>query len=92
MVYEIKKRSYDNAKKLGVIIKQSTNPKKKIDVYDKNEKKIASIGAIGYNDYISYLEIDKELAEKKRQQYMKRHAKDINNKNGGYYSFHILWN
>ena len=43
MVYEIKKRSFDNAKKLGVIIKPSTNPKKKIDVYDKNGKKIASI-------------------------------------------------
>ena len=37
MKYRIKKYSYNQAKKLGVVIKPSTNKGKKIDVY-KNEK------------------------------------------------------
>ena len=56
MVYKIKDYSYQQAVKLGVEIKPSTNPKKKIDVY-KNSKKIVSIGAMGYNDYPTYLEM-----------------------------------
>jgi hypothetical protein len=91
MVYKIKEYSFDRAKELGVEIKASTNKKKKIDVY-KNNIKIASIGAIGYMDYPSYLEINKNLAEKKRDNYWKRHKDDVNNKNGnGFYSAHILW-
>jgi hypothetical protein len=35
-------------------VKNSKNKKKKIDVF-KNDKKVASIGAIGYYDYPSYV-------------------------------------
>ena len=35
-MYEIKDRTYKIAKKLGVKIFPSDNPKKKIDVYDYN--------------------------------------------------------
>ena len=49
-MYEITNRTKKNAKKLGVVVKNSTNPKKKIDVF-KDNKKIATIGAVGYNDY-----------------------------------------
>ena len=45
MSYKITNYSYNQAKKLNVEIKPSTNKKKKIDVF-KDNKKIASIGAI----------------------------------------------
>jgi hypothetical protein len=48
------KYSYDQAEKLNVEIKPSSNKKKKIDVF-KNDKKIASIGAIGYLDYPNFI-------------------------------------
>ena len=50
MAYTIKKYSYDKAKKLGVIIKPSTLQGKKIDVFNKKGDKLASIGALGYDD------------------------------------------
>lgn len=91
MTYKIKQYSYKQAEKLGVEIKPSTNPKKKIDVF-KNNKKIVSIGAINFLDYPNYLEIDKEKAEQKKNNYWKRHKNNVNNKNGaGYYSARILW-
>lgn len=90
-MYEIKPYSYKQAKKLGVEIKPSTNPKKKIDVY-KNNEKIASIGAKGYKDYPTYLQEDKNLAEQKRKNYRARHRENLNNKNGnGFWSSNILW-
>jgi len=89
--YIIKDRSYEIARKLGVEIKVSSNPKKKIDVY-KDGKKIASVGAIGYEDYPSYLLKNKELAEKKRKQYIARHKKDIDKiDSNGYFAYHLLW-
>ena len=92
MTYKIKDYSYNQAKKLNVKIKPSTNPNKKIDVFNNDGLKLASIGAVGYNDYPSYLEKDKKLAEIKRQNYWKRHKNNVNNKNGaGYYSARILW-
>ena len=49
MSYKILPYSFEQADKLNVEIKPSTNKNKKIDVF-KNGQKIASIGAIGYND------------------------------------------
>jgi hypothetical protein len=91
-MYEITKYSYDQAKKLGVDIKPSTNKKKKIDVF-KNDKKIASIGASGYGDYPTFLNTKgKEFADKKRDLYRSRHASDLNNKSGnGFWASKILW-
>jgi hypothetical protein len=88
--YRISPYSYNKAKKLGVEIKPSTNPKKKIDVY-KGNKKIASIGAVGYPDFPTYLKEDTGLANKKREQYRKRHKNDLNSKPNGYYANKILW-
>lgn len=91
MSYNILPYSYKQAQLLGVEIKRSTNKKKKIDVY-KNGKKIASIGAIGYNDYPHYLKVDKEIAQEKRAAYYQRHYKDIQKKDSpGYYAAKILW-
>ena len=90
MSYKITNYSYNQAKKLNVNIKPSTNKKKKIDVF-KNEKKIASIGAIGYSDYPTFI-IKKGLdyANERRKLYKQRHKKDIDGKNGKW-ALKILW-
>ena len=54
MAYKILPYSKQQAFKLGVEIKPSTNSLKKIDVF-KNGKKVATIGASGMNDYPTYL-------------------------------------
>ena len=91
-MYEITSYSQQQAKRLGVTIKPSTNKKKKIDVY-KDGKKIASIGAIGYGDYPTFMKTEgKEYAEKRREAYKKRHEKNRNIKGtNGYYADQILW-
>ena len=91
-MYEITSYSQEQAKRLGVTIKPSTNKKKKIDVF-KNGEKIASIGAMGYGDFGVFLkEKGKEYAEKRRQAYKKRHEKDRHVKGtNGYYADQILW-
>jgi len=89
-MYNIKKYSFDQAKKLGVNIKPSKHKNKKIDVY-KDDVYLCSIGDIRYQDYPSYLEINKELAEKHRINYHKRHHKENIEGTKGYYALHILW-
>jgi len=80
-LYEIKQRTYDIAKELGVEVKQSTNNRKKIDVY-KNGQLIAQIGARRTNDYPTYLEMEKKgevpkgYAAERRRLYYLRHKYD----------------
>ena len=90
MTYKITDYSYQQAKKLNVEIKPSSNKKKKIDVF-KNDKKIASIGAVGYNDYPTFI-IKKGLdyANQRKKLYRLRHKKDLNSGNG-YFANKILW-
>lgn len=98
--YKIKPQQLINAKKIGVEIKQSTNKRKKLDVF-KDGKKIASIGGMypdgkPYKDYATYLqELPKKDADKKRKNYLARHSKEPKIKNGkrtpSYYSDVILW-
>ena len=52
-MYDIKTYTNKQAKLIGVTVKPSTSKAKKIDVY-KDNKKIASVGAIGYDDYPTY--------------------------------------
>jgi hypothetical protein len=53
-------------------------------------KKIASIGAIGYKDYPTFIkEKGKAYADERRRLYHIRHAKDKNL--NGYYAKKILW-
>ena len=95
MSYKIQPYSKRKAKKLNVIIKNSTNKKKKIDVFKKVKDKlvkIVSIGAIGYKDFPTYLKEDKELANKRRKAYKSRHEKDRHKKgSAGFYADQILW-
>ncbi len=87
--YKIKPYTFEKAKKMNVIVKPSSNPNKKIDVY-KNTEKIATIGDINYKDYPTYLEIDKELADQRRKLYKLRHKNDVKNGNG-YWANYLLW-
>jgi hypothetical protein len=90
-MYKITNYSKKQAKKLGVTIKHSLNKTKKLDVF-KNKKKIASIGAIGYKDYPTFLKENKELAKRRRKAYKIRHEKDRHQKGTpGYYADKILW-
>ena len=91
-MYQIKPYTYRKAKSLGVQSKPSTNKKKKLDVY-KNGKKIASVGTIGYTDYLTFMKTHGgAYARKKRQMYKQRHQRDriIKNSNG-YYADQLLW-
>jgi len=79
------------ARLLGVTVKSSENKKKKIDVF-KKDVKIASVGQAGAFDYPNYLKKDKEVAEKRRLLYKKRHEKDRNVKGSpGFYADRLLW-
>jgi len=91
--YTIKAYSRERARNLGVTIRVSKNPKKKLDVYSKKTgKKVASIGAAGMGDYPTFRGVNKELGERRRKSYKMRHNKD-RHKVGtpGYYADKILW-
>ena len=91
-MYKIKDYTKNKAKLLGVKVKLSKVKGKKIDVF-KNNKKIASIGALGYSDYPTYIESKgKDYADKRRKLYKIRHKKDkdIVGTNG-YYADKLLW-
>lgn len=91
-MYQITDYSLKKAKALGVDIKESTRKNKKIDVF-KNGEKIASIGDTRYGDYSTFLKTNgKEYANKKRDLYKLRHAKDSKVKgSSGFYANKILW-
>jgi len=90
MSYKITDYTYKQAKKLGVQIRPSVYKNKKIDVF-KNDVKIASIGAINYLDYPTYIETKgKKYANERRKLYKIRHKNDIN-EGAGFYSNKILW-
>lgn len=98
MAYTIKPYSFAQAKKLGVTIKPSKNPIKKLDVFNKAGEKIVSVGAIGYKDYPSFMELErrgkvvKGTATKRRALYKIRHAKDRKVINSpGYFADRLLW-
>lgn len=89
--YKISSYTKSKAKKIGVTVKPSTRKGKKIDVY-KNGKKIASIGAKGYNDFTTYSRQSKSLANKRRKLYHIRHKRDSSKKGTpGYYAAKLLW-
>lgn len=83
--YKIKDEQKKVAGKLGVIIKPSSNKLKKIDVFNKNGRFLASIGGryydgVWYGDYASYLKHPEDRygnevsAKERRRLYLNRHA------------------
>ena len=92
MTYHITSYTREKAKLLGVTVKPSSNPFKKIDVY-KNCIIVASVGAIGYSDYPTYLRTKGETyAYERRRLYRIRHQTDRNVVgSNGYYADKLLW-
>lgn len=91
MDYQILPRTHEMAKHIGVTVRKSTNPNKKIDVF-KDGKKVASIGGAGYEDYPHYLRKDKGIAEEKKRLYKLRHEKDRKVVGSpGWYADKLLW-
>lgn len=90
--YKITYYSRLKAKQLGVTIRTSTTKGKKIDVL-RNGRKVASIGAIGYDDFPTFLNTKgPAYAEKRQRAYKLRHDKNRHNVGtAGYYADQILW-
>lgn len=77
------------------ILKKSNKENKKYMVKDANNNKIIHFGAKGYKDYIYYSKHNSDIAEIKKQNYIKRHSKNENWKDlysAGFWSRFILWN
>ena len=73
------------AKKLGVSVRVSESPGKKLDVY-KNGIRVASIGDLSYEDYNTHRD------EERRRLYKIRHEKTRHKKGSpSYYADQILW-
>jgi hypothetical protein len=91
-MYSITNYTRKQAKKLGVIVKPSTNKTKKIDVY-KGDRKIASVGAYGMNDYPTYMKKNGiKYAKTRRRLYKIRHDKDRKKKwTHGLLADKLLW-
>lgn len=97
MSYRITDYTKRRAKALGVEVKPSRTQGKKIDVF-KGGKKVASVGALGYADYPTYMrleregKVDKGVADIRRKSYKARHQKDRKVKgSAGYYADQLLW-
>ena len=92
-MYKITNRQYANAKRLGVTIKPSKIKGKKLDVFDRQGNKLASVGALGYKDYDIHLaEKGRLFADSRRKLYKIRHNADRHKKgSAGYYADQILW-
>ena len=92
-MYKITDYTKNKAKELNLTVKPSTNKKKKIDVYNKKNEKLASIGAKGYFDYPTYINNKgKQYADERRRLYKIRHSKDLKVKDSpGYFANKLLW-
>ena len=97
MAYRIKNYTKQQANKLGVEVRPSKVKGKKIDVY-KDGKKIASVGALGYNDYPTFMEkeqtgiVPKGHANSRRKEYKRRHDKDRKVRGSrGWWADKLLW-
>lgn len=91
-MYQITDYSKARAEELGVSIKPSTRKGKKIDVF-KKDKKVASIGALGYGDFPTFKKTKGiDYAKQRQKAYKSRHAKDCKKKDSaGFFSCRILW-
>ena len=92
MKYTITEYTKNKAKQLGVNVSLSKVKGKKIDVF-KNGKKIASVGALGYSDYPTYIKTKgKSFADKRRKLYKQRHGSNrtVIGSNG-WYADKLLW-
>ena len=92
MAYKIKTYTKNQAKKYGLKVKPSKVKGKKIDVF-KGDKKVASVGATGYNDYPTWMQKKgKKYADERRRLYKIRHKSDRTKRGTpGWYADKLLW-
>lgn len=90
--YTITDYTKRQARKFGVKVKNSTLKNKKIDVF-KNGSKIASVGAVGYSDYPTYIKSHgRKYANTRRKLYRIRHERDRHIADTpGFYADKLLW-
>lgn len=80
------KKAKSKAAKIGVTVKPSTVKHKKLDVFNRDGDKVASIGDLRYSDF--NLHGDSE----RRRRYKARHEKHRHKKGtASYYADKILW-
>jgi hypothetical protein len=93
MPYTILPYTYKKAKGLNVTVKPSSVKGKKIDVFDKDGNKLVSIGALGMNDYPTWMKkMGKAFADKRRKAYKQRHEKDRHVRgSAGFWADNLLW-
>jgi uncharacterized protein (UPF0303 family) len=91
-MYIISRYTQKQARRLGVTVKASTRKNKKIDVF-LDGKKVASVGALGMNDYPTYIQTKgMTFANHRRSLYKKRHQKNrVKVGSPGYYADQLLW-
>ena len=92
MPYVITKYTRSQASKLGVTVKLSKVKGKKIDVF-KGGVKVASVGAIGYGDYPTFMKTKGTVyANKRRKAYKSRHQSNRTKRgSNGWYADKLLW-
>jgi hypothetical protein len=92
-LYHITDYTKQQAKRLGVQVFPSDNPKYKLEVYDKNGLFITYCGANGFKDFPTYVEEKgQEYAKRRRELYKIRHEKDRHKVGSrGYYADQLLW-
>jgi len=95
MSYKITNYTKDRAKEIDVKVYPAINKKYKLDIYDMDGKKIASIGANGMGDYPTYKKLEelgqypKGYAKERQRLYKIRHKND--NGTAGFYANKLLW-
>jgi hypothetical protein len=92
MKYSITNYTRKRAKQIGVVVKLSSNPLKKIDVFRKS-RKIATVGAAGMNDFPTYIRTrGLAYAKTRRRLYKMRHERDRHTKwTNGWLADKLLW-
>ena len=91
-MYEITDYTRRAARRLGVEVRPSKVKGKKLDVFASGEK-VASVGALGFGDFPTFVKTKgREFAEARRAAYKKRHAKDRSVPGTpGFYADRLLW-
>jgi hypothetical protein len=91
--YSITNYTRRKAKQMDLIVKRSTNKSKKIDVFSKRGKKLASVGALGMNDFPTYIQKrGMKFAKTRRRLYRIRHERDRHVRGtSGWYADKLLW-
>lgn len=89
-MYTILPYTRKKAKELGVEITPSTNPKKKLDVYE-NGKFVFSIGAMGMGDYPTYLKWNGKVVADQRRRLFHLRTQHAQVGSKMWYSKQLLW-